>query len=237
MEGYKTRDPCNWSHLDVLNWLTAQELDDLGSNFKTNDIDGVALLMLTEQDIREGLKIGSIGKVKKLLILIEKLKQSSSFISPLSACLVQNNPQIHHHCACNPNTNLRPTYLNASLNSSIGSSSARKRNYSSDSQTELGESPSLLKGSTSGGQRRPSGVATQLKAEYVKTIISCLYMFLVTWITAIVMVFVHDRVPDRVSLFCFYRMIILFSNKLSGNLFIKSYSEIKENFYSDYFIF
>ena len=73
------------------------------------------------------------------------------------------------------------------------------RNYSSDSQTELGEPSSVLKGNGSSGLRRPSGVATQLKAEYVKTIISCLYMFLVTWITAIVMVFVHDRVPDRVN--------------------------------------
>lgn len=43
-------------------------------------------------------------------------------------------------------------------------------------------------------------MATQLRPEYLKTAISFLYMLLVTWITAIVMVFVHDRVPDKVRL-------------------------------------
>ncbi|XP_018021161.1 uncharacterized protein LOC108677452 [Hyalella azteca] len=59
-------------------------------------------------------------------------------------------------------------------------------------------------GATNGGRRGgnlartvPSGGRAPLQPEYLKTAISCFYMFLVTWITAIVMVFVHDRVPDR----------------------------------------
>lgn len=39
-------------------------------------------------------------------------------------------------------------------------------------------------------------VAHNLEPEIWKTAISVLYFFLVTWITAIVMVIVHDRVPD-----------------------------------------
>lgn len=70
------------------------------------------------------------------------------------------------------------------------------RNYSSDSQAS--DLPDQRRSSVGGGLRRPSGVATQLRPEYFKTAVSLFYMLLVTWITAIVMVFVHDRVPDKV---------------------------------------
>lgn len=73
------------------------------------------------------------------------------------------------------------------------------RNYSSDSQaSDLPEQPRL------GNLRRASGVATQLRPEYFRTAISFLYVLLVTWITAFVMVFVHDRVPDKVR--SYYRI-------------------------------
>ena len=36
----------------------------------------------------------------------------------------------------------------------------------------------------------------ELQPEVWKTLLSLLYLFVVTWITAFVMVVVHDRVPD-----------------------------------------
>uniref|UniRef100_A0A8D8RZC7 Sphingomyelin synthase-related 1 n=1 Tax=Cacopsylla melanoneura TaxID=428564 RepID=A0A8D8RZC7_9HEMI len=45
-------------------------------------------------------------------------------------------------------------------------------------------------------QASDDGHATRLQPEYIKTIIALGYLFVVTWITAFVMVIVHDRVPD-----------------------------------------
>lgn len=77
------------------------------------------------------------------------------------------------------------------------------RTYSSDSQTEPGDVNFIppTQGNptwSATNYRKMSGVAPHLRPEYIKTLVSCLYMFLVTWITAIIMVYVHDRVPDKV---------------------------------------
>lgn len=45
-------------------------------------------------------------------------------------------------------------------------------------------------------QASDDGHATRLHPEYIKTVIALGYLFVVTWITAFVMVIVHDRVPD-----------------------------------------
>lgn len=43
---------------------------------------------------------------------------------------------------------------------------------------------------------KKDGRATNLPPELWKTLLSMAYLFVVTWITAFVMVIVHDRVPD-----------------------------------------
>jgi len=43
---------------------------------------------------------------------------------------------------------------------------------------------------------KKDGRATNLPPELGKTLLSMAYLFVVTWITAFVMVIVHDRVPD-----------------------------------------
>jgi hypothetical protein len=52
-----------------------------------------------------------------------------------------------------------------------------------------GTSPPFLR-------RTSGGYALHLKPELFKTVVAMAYLFIVTWITALVMVIVHDRVPD-----------------------------------------
>ena len=77
--------------------------------------------------------------------------------------------------------------------------------FSSESQMESNDGDHLDLMSERNLTWKSSGVATNLRADYLRTLVSCLYMFLVTWVTAIVMVFVHDRVPDKVRTYyiCF----------------------------------
>lgn len=56
--------------------------------------------------------------------------------------------------------------------------------------------PEILERSGPQYQSDPGVENPGLQPEIGKTLLSLFYLFVVTWITAIVMVFVHDRVPD-----------------------------------------
>ncbi|XP_050725059.1 ceramide phosphoethanolamine synthase-like isoform X3 [Eriocheir sinensis] len=91
-------------------------------------------------------------------------------------------------CLCLPRP--RP-HTAVSTSSTTHSAHSHLLRFTHVPASDLPEQPRL------GNLRRASGVATQLRPEYFRTAISFLYVLLVTWITAFVMVFVHDRVPDK----------------------------------------
>nr|XP_045618737.1 sphingomyelin synthase-related protein 1-like isoform X2 [Procambarus clarkii]XP_045618738.1 sphingomyelin synthase-related protein 1-like isoform X2 [Procambarus clarkii] len=181
-------NPDFWTIVDVGIWLEEQGFAQYKAAFSHHKINGEVLLLLTEKDLKEDLKITILGDLKRLYSAIRRLQRAHVPLDSLSSPDSSHNKTASSPVFSNHHLNLQPTLPHVSNISS----QTRNRTYSSDSQAS--DLPDQQK---FGGLRRPSGVATQLRPEYMKTIISCLYMFLVTWITAIVMVFVHDRVPDR----------------------------------------
>ncbi|XP_069945740.1 sphingomyelin synthase-related protein 1 isoform X2 [Cherax quadricarinatus] len=179
-------NPEFWTIVDVGSWLEGQGFAQYKAAFTHHKINGEVLLMLTEKDLKEDLMIKILGDLKRLHAAIRRLQHAHSPLEPL------NSSKTAPMTASSPLSNLNNHNLHPPSPHAPNTTHTRSRTYSSDSQAS--DLPDQQK---YGGLRRPSGVATQLRPEYMKTIISCLYMFLVTWITAIIMVFVHDRVPDR----------------------------------------
>ncbi|KAK7067096.1 Sphingomyelin synthase-related protein 1 [Halocaridina rubra] len=179
-----------WSVAEVGSWLDKQGFPQYKGTFAHHRIDGEALLLLTEKDLKEDLKINILGDVKKLHVAILRLQNESiQAAPPVTPRNMVHGLLVNSSSSANHQQNFHPPTVHPSNANSIH---PRTRTYSTDSQAS--DHPEQTKLASF---RRPSGVATQLKPEYFKTLVSCLYMFLVTWITAIVMVFVHDRVPDR----------------------------------------
>jgi hypothetical protein len=58
----------------MVKWLGQQGLARYATTFAENNIDGELLLQLTNDDLRDELKILSFGDRKKLCLLIQKLK-------------------------------------------------------------------------------------------------------------------------------------------------------------------
>ncbi|KAG7177016.1 sphingomyelin synthase-related protein 1-like [Homarus americanus] len=184
-----SNNPEYWTIVDVGIWLEGQGFAQYKAAFTHHKITGEVLLLLNEKDLKEDLRITILGDLKRLHSSIRRLHQIHSPPDPLNSSksvpTAASSPLFSNH----NQHNLQPPSPHVQ---NASSSQTRPRTYSSDSQAS--DLPELQKFAD---LRRSSGVATQLRPEYVKTVISCLYMFLVTWITAIVMVFVHDRVPDR----------------------------------------
>ncbi|KAG0617142.1 hypothetical protein M758_5G167200 [Ceratodon purpureus] len=65
----------DWSVGETMEWLGQQGLARYATTFAENSIDGELLLQLTNDDLRDELKIQSFGDRKKLGLLIQKLKE------------------------------------------------------------------------------------------------------------------------------------------------------------------
>lgn len=66
--------PKEWSVGETMEWLGQQGLARYATIFVENNIDGEVLLQLSNDDLRDELKIQSFGDRKKLEILIQQLK-------------------------------------------------------------------------------------------------------------------------------------------------------------------
>eukprot|EP00039_Didymoeca_costata_P025627 m.14000 g.14000 ORF g.14000 m.14000 type:complete len:515 (+) comp4963_c0_seq1:215-1759(+) len=63
-----------WKTQDVCDWLAAMEMSEYMSTFKKNKVDGVALLKLSDQDLKE-LGVMAVGHRKKISQAIEVLNE------------------------------------------------------------------------------------------------------------------------------------------------------------------
>ncbi|XP_052862548.1 ceramide phosphoethanolamine synthase-like [Anopheles cruzii] len=177
------------------------------------DIDGRCLLTITEQDVHDLPRHCSaelrFGDIKRFWFATRNLqRQNLATMGPLgltglwAADLVAGglpdmphhhhqpqHQQAHHfphqthphgpvHPAMHHAANLHHSLL-ASMGTSYGSVS-----YSYSDLERISPPMSI------------DGCATCIQPEFFKTMISLGYAFLVTWITAFVMVVVHERVPD-----------------------------------------
>lgn len=63
-----------WKVQDVCDWLTTMDMEEYVVTFKKNKIDGTALLLLDDNDLRQ-LGIGAFGARKKLVAAIQTLNK------------------------------------------------------------------------------------------------------------------------------------------------------------------
>jgi len=183
----------DWTCEDVCEWLAANGFEQYSELFCTqHKIDGRALLTLTEVDLKQPpLSIRVLGDVKRLLIIIRQL-QADNYGSLLRLGIISDGSY-----TANIVNNITPSSsgnLNATESRVVGGGDPiglrhRRRRDSFDSSAS--DSPPSYHTDCA-----TTPVAHNLEPEIWKTVISVGYFFLVTWITAIVMVIVHDRVPD-----------------------------------------
>jgi hypothetical protein len=64
-----------WTVGETMEWLGQQGLARYATTFAENHVDGELLLQLTNDDLRDELKILSFGDRRKLDLLIQQLRE------------------------------------------------------------------------------------------------------------------------------------------------------------------
>lgn len=162
-----------WTTSNVAEWLVENGFDGYVKLFTVEHrIDGKALMMLTEDDLRSPpLSLRVLGDIKHLMISLRELK---------------------------PYANVYPIPYLTNGTSNHGKS-ARILSISDCSDEYPGHDYPNQCSPTSPINRKFSYaqlISKNLKPEFQKLLISYLYMFFVFMLTSFMMVIVHDRVPD-----------------------------------------
>lgn len=170
-------DILNWGNKEVEELLHKENISScLIEICKTHDIDGPCLLSFVDRDFHthpfDQLKL---GERKRFILLVKKLQRHNrSAMMELGLCDDLINP------ATNINflgTNL--SHLSYDLHNKI----PNELSFAGNTECVSSYPPADIK-------------ASKLRPEVWKTAIALGYVFLVTWVTAVVMVIVHDKVPD-----------------------------------------
>lgn len=176
-----------WSVGDVGEWLHAVGLGKYEATFGEHLIDGRALLTISESDLRKPpLEIRLLGDIKNLMICIRELQwQNVAAVRHLLGA----NVQLPDPTAAAVQTMSRRNSTRKRRGSSDGTEPSPDISFESDDDEKSNDGYSVGPASSALKPRR-------FKPEIWKTVVGMLYFLSVTWITAIVMVIVHDRVPD-----------------------------------------
>ena len=198
MKNLEDRPVDEWSLAEVSEWLRGIGLESLVSDFEGHEIDGKVLLLMTEEDVRgQPLRIGKIGPMKKLILALKKLhNQNQHLVRSLTSCndhILRCNPVLAEHAASSCNHNHWEHRSRSHGNNQNRTDSVDPDYWSSQEDDDDG-SPARGSDRSSNGKDK-----NEMKPEAWKAIVAMAYFFCVTWITAFVMVFVHDRVPDMAT--------------------------------------
>ncbi|KAL2712639.1 sphingomyelin synthase-related 1 [Vespula squamosa] len=158
----------DWTTNDVGLWLTENGHLSFLCLFKKHDIDGKVLLTLKEEDLKSvAIQANkTIGDLKRLCISIKQLQRDNVAMLFELGC-VDLFTAPHFYGHHKHEMPSTGTNNEGSIENEFYSASVSE-----------------------------DGHASHLPPEIWKTFISLAYLFIVTWITAFVMVIVHDRVPD-----------------------------------------
>ncbi|KAM7286428.1 sphingomyelin synthase-related protein 1-like [Ixodes scapularis] len=181
-----------WSVDEVSDWLGSVGHDEYAPTFAEHVIDGRALLTIAESDLRKPpLEIKRLGDIKNLMISIRELQWQNlgavkQLLGPCELLMTAtNNSAADPSQSISRRNSTRKHRRRRSVGSSDGTAPSPdisfEYDYEDDDGNELGSAPTKCR---------------HLKPEIWKTAVGMLYFLAVTWITAIVMVIVHDRVPD-----------------------------------------
>eukprot|EP00092_Neocalanus_flemingeri_P100210 GFUD01127975.1.p1 GENE.GFUD01127975.1~~GFUD01127975.1.p1 ORF type:complete len:471 (-),score=133.53 GFUD01127975.1:170-1582(-) len=186
-----------WTTSEVRSWLTQLGMARYARLLcDQHRVDGPALLMLQEEDFRQPpLRLDVLGDIKHLAYHLSALRYD----------LQCSDLKVKYCLAQSPGSVLAPT--------SAGDSSPLVRTHSlastSSDDSSYGREPPTQPGQL-GGLARPlvctscqaviqipkSNLATKLNPERWKTAVAIMYALSVSWLTALTMTVVHDRVPD-----------------------------------------
>lgn len=187
----------DWTSEEVGKWLNDNNFKEYITLFcEEHRIDGLALLNLTEQDLREPpLEVNVLGDIKRLGLAIRKLQFENG--DDLSAygfnvaknCVVegihisQNSSYISASSDFSNSLNKRAHHRLDSSGTEYSTFSDEEDHASITSHEELNDVTNI-------------GSKNNLPREYIKLSLSILYMTTALLTTAFVMVIVNDRVPD-----------------------------------------
>jgi len=163
----------SWTTEDVAEWLKQNHFDRYVDLFtKQHKIDGRALALLTENDLRSPpLALSVLGDIKHLMICLKELMSS------------------HHH---------HPLMSNESYtgNGTVNHASSNMSRVYYDDEEHPGHGLESPRSRARARREYDKQISQHLKPEFKKLFLSYLYMFIVFMVTAFMMVIVHDRVPD-----------------------------------------
>ena len=174
-------DVKQWNCDDVYEWMNKNDFSKYAELFRTtHKIDGAALLSIDEYDLRQPpLQIQVLGDIKHLSRCINKLREQN------------------HERTLSPGRDFTDHGSNCILRHS-SHSYRRQRSHSAqrqDSTTTLSDDEYMEEEIEKYITKR--GRFTRNRdPEIFKTVLSFIYVFAVFLLTALVMVIVHDRVPD-----------------------------------------
>ncbi|CAD1474989.1 unnamed protein product [Heterotrigona itama] len=156
-----------WTQKDVTRWLSETGHEKFIGSFLDQEIDGKVLLTLKEDDLKLiSRNLQTIGDMKRLYINIKQLQRDNM------AVLFELG-----YIDIFPPSNFYSHHKHEMPSSGTNNEGSIEHEFYSASVSE-------------------DGHASHLPPEIWKAFISLAYLFIVTWITAFVMVIVHDRVPD-----------------------------------------
>jgi len=195
----------SWGREEVRVWLTQIGLGAYAPLMcDTHHLDGSSLLMLNEADLKQPpLKMEVLGDIKRLLFHLAELRLD--YPPPDSRvlyCLAPSVQSSSYNLASLPPEDSSPSH--ASLNNradSLSSSSSEGESGGSHSNGSKGDSARLRQPFTSLCNNCQAGVrvpktSLSFPLERWKTGLAMMYGMAVSWLTALVMTVVHDRVPD-----------------------------------------
>jgi len=175
-----------WTTEDVRTWLTelgmARYIKLLCDQHK---IDGPALVMIQEQDLKQPpIQLEVMGDIKKLVYHIGSLKYSLIYPDAQTKfCLNSGVGAPVRSTNCTEKSHPKwsnPPDISSSDESSSGRDPTRR--------------PTGMVSSPSNGLK--SNIARNPPPERWKLCIAVMYGLFVSWLTAVTMTIVHDRVPD-----------------------------------------
>ncbi|XP_019411634.1 PREDICTED: sphingomyelin synthase-related protein 1 [Crocodylus porosus] len=168
-----------WTTKNVAKWLREEgfcEYVDILCN--RHRLDGITLLTLTEYDLRSPpLEIRVLGDIKRLMLSIRKLQKQHFDV------LEELGYSSDSHIGT-----ISPTV--GSLSGTDWFCNGEVPRDCDEPVTDLNDDQYQYTNGKSKQQSR------RLDPEYWKTILSCVYVFIVFGFTSFVMVIVHERVPD-----------------------------------------
>jgi len=184
-----------WTISDVRAWLTDIGMARYAKTFcDQHRLDGPALLMIQEPDLKQPpLQLEVLGDIKRIMYQISALKYNLAYPDQKTKyCLT---PQIMSQSMSGVGREQSPSKWSDTLDLSSSDESSSGREHS-----KLVSSPNTSGYATHSNGKHTNGFKSNLASnplpERWKLGIAVLYGLFVSWLTAVVMTIVHDRVPD-----------------------------------------